>query len=115
LEAIDMKRNVVIYLATAICMCTAASSAHAHHSYGMFYDLCASVTIEGQVESIPWKNPHIWIDLKTDDGTAYSAEWTSLQNVTAAGLAREVLKAGDPASSSQAVQYATRPRYATRP
>jgi len=29
-----------------------ASSAHAHHSHGMFYDACTSVTIEGRVESI---------------------------------------------------------------
>jgi len=32
--------------------------------HGMFYDACTSVTIEGRVESIQWKNPHILIDLK---------------------------------------------------
>jgi Family of unknown function (DUF6152) len=88
-----MKRNA-IHLATAICI-TVASSASAHHSYGLFYDLCTSVTIEGQVESVQWKNPHVWIDLKTDDGTTYGVEWTGPQNLTRAGLATDALKAGD--------------------
>jgi hypothetical protein len=97
-EAIDMKRNAVMYLATVVCICTAAASAHAHHSHGMFYDLCTSVTIEGKVESVQWKNPHTWIDLKTNDGAAYRAEWTSLRGLTnsgVAGPAQEALRVGE--------------------
>jgi hypothetical protein len=86
LEAIDMKRNVVIHLATAICICT-ASSAHAHHSHPLFYDQCKKVTIEGRVESAQWKNPHVLIVLKMDDGTTYTAELTSLQILTNSGVA----------------------------
>ena len=70
----------------------------AHHSHGMFYDSCTSVTIEGKVESIQWKNPHTLIDLKTNDGAAYRAEWTSLQGLTNhgdAGRAQEGLKVGE--------------------
>ena len=81
-----MKRNVMIYLATAICICT-ASSAHAHHSHGLFYDQCKKVTIEGRVESTQWKNPHVLIVLKVDDGTTYTAELTSLQILTTMGVA----------------------------
>src|SRR6516162_284710 len=80
-----MKRNVMIYLATAICICT-ASAAHAHHSHGLFYDACKKVTIEGRVESAQWKNPHVLIVLKLDDGTTYTAEWTSLQELTNKGV-----------------------------
>ena len=82
-----MKRNVVIRLATAICICMAASSAHAHHSHPLFYDQCKTVTIEGRVESAQWKNPHVLIVLKMDDGTTYTAEWTSLQGLTNSGVA----------------------------
>jgi hypothetical protein len=89
-----MKRNVALCLAAASCISMAPSSAHAHHSYGMFFDLCQSVTIEGRVESIQWRNPHVWIDLKGDDATAYSAEWTSL-TPGGAGPAIDVLKPGD--------------------
>jgi hypothetical protein len=89
-----MKRNVVTCLAVASCLSMAPPSAHAHHSYGMFFDLCQSVTIDGRVESIQWSNPHVWIDLKGDDGTAYGAEWTSL-TPNGAGPARDMLKPGD--------------------
>ncbi len=68
LEVVDMKRNVVIHRAMAICMCS-ASSADAHHSHPLFYDQCKKVTIEGRVESAQWKNPHVLIVLKMDDGT----------------------------------------------
>ena len=81
-----MKRNMVIHLATAICICT-ASSAHAHHSHPLFYDQCKKLTIEGRVESAQWKNPHVLIVLKLDDGSTYTAEWTSLQGLTNNGVA----------------------------
>jgi hypothetical protein len=80
LEAIEMKRNVAIQLAAAICIC-AVSPAHAHHSHPLFYDQCKKVTIEGQVESVQWKNPHVLIVVKKDDGTTYTAEWASLQEL----------------------------------
>jgi uncharacterized protein DUF6152 len=51
--------------------------AGAHHSHPIFYDSCTSLTIEGEVESVQWKNPHVLIDLIANDGQAYRAEWTS--------------------------------------
>jgi hypothetical protein len=84
-----------IGLAAAICLCIPAWSAHAHHSYGTFFDLCTLVTIEGQVDTIDWKDPHIWIDLKTDDGVAYRAEWTSPRNLARDGVTSDRLKSGD--------------------
>jgi len=81
-----MKRDVMICLATAICICTAAS-AYAHHSHPLFYDQCKRLTIEGQVESVQWKNPHVLIVVKMDDGTTYTAELTSLQGLTNSGVA----------------------------
>jgi hypothetical protein len=86
LEAIDMKRNVMIHLATAISIFI-ASSALAHHSHALFYDQCKKVTIEGQVESTQWKNPHVLIVVKVNDGTNYTAELTSLQGLTNQGVA----------------------------
>jgi hypothetical protein len=67
--------------------------ARAHHSHPAFYDECTSVTIEGEIESVQWKNPHVLIDLTTSDGKAYRADWTS---VTALGRRSiEPPKAGD--------------------
>ena len=93
-----MKRNRVLHLATVVCLCAAASSAHAHHSHGMFYDQCTSVTIDGKIEAVQWKNPHTLIDVKTNDGAAFRAEWTSLQGLAnggVAGPAQEALKVGE--------------------
>jgi hypothetical protein len=79
-------KHVMIQLATVICICS-ATVAHAHHSHPLFYDQCKKVTIEGRVESAQWKNPHVLIVLKKDDGTTHTAEWTSLQILTTMGVA----------------------------
>jgi len=81
LEATGMKRHLVI-LATATGIGMAASSAHAHHSHPYFYDQCKSITIEGRVESVQWKDPHTVIVLKLDDGAAYTADWNALSALT---------------------------------
>jgi len=76
-----MKRNLVI-LATATGIGMAASSAHAHHSHLYFYDQCKSITIEGRVESVQWKDPHTVIVLRLDEGTAYTVDWNGLSALT---------------------------------
>ena len=81
-----MKRPAIL-LTTVIAMGMTASSVHAHHSHPIFYDQCKKITIEGRVESVQWKNPHVWIVLKMDNGTTNSAEWTSLQGLTSEGVA----------------------------
>jgi len=84
--AIDMKRSVWIHLATVICIFT-ASSALAHHSHPLFYDQCKKVTIEGRVERVEWKNPHVLMVVKLADGSSYTAEWGSLQGLANHGEA----------------------------
>ena len=91
-----MKRALVI-LATATGMGMAASSVQAHHSHPIFYEQCKSVTIEGRVETVQWKDPHTMIDLKADDGTTYHVEWAGLRGLTRnrwEGPARQALVAG---------------------
>jgi len=81
-----VKRHPMIQPAvTALVICVAASSSLAHHSHQTFYDPCKPVTIEGRIESIQWKDPHILLDLKLDDGRTYHAEWISLREVTTRG------------------------------
>ena len=70
---------------TALVICVAASSSLAHHSHQTFYDPCKPVTIEGRIESIQWKDPHILLDLELDDGRTYHAEWISPREVTTRG------------------------------
>jgi hypothetical protein len=89
-----MKPRVIVWLATSICICPALS-AYPHHAYGLFFDLCTSVTLEGRVDGVEWKTPHVWINLTTDEGTAYRAEWTSQQSLSNRGVTAETLKPGD--------------------
>lgn len=76
-----MKRRLTI-LAAAAGAILAAPSAQAHHSHPYFYDQCASITIEGRVESVMWQNPHSIIIVKLDDGTAYTVDWDGLRGLT---------------------------------
>jgi hypothetical protein len=92
-----MRRKPLIGLTTAVCLCTAASSAYAHHSHPYFYDECNSITIEGRVERVEFKDPHTRIVLRLDDGTAYTVDWAPLSRLTndrIIGPAKEALVFG---------------------
>ena len=92
-----MKRNALIGLTTAVWLCAAVSSAYAHHSHPYFYDECNSITIEGQVERVEFKDPHTWIVLKLDDGRAFTVDWAPLSRLTndrIIGPAKEALVFG---------------------
>ena len=92
-----MKRNALIGLTTAVCLCTAASSAYAHHSHPFFYDECKNITIEGRVERVEFTDPHTWIVIRLDDGTTYTVDWAPLSRLTntrVIGPAKEALVFG---------------------
>jgi hypothetical protein len=74
--------------------CAALLPATAHHSYGMF-DQCTATTLEGEINSAEWVNPHIVIYLRTQDVDNYRIEWYSLGQLQRDGIAAETLKAGD--------------------
>ena len=91
-----MRRHLVI-LATAISMATAASSASAHHSHPYFYDGCKSITVEGRLESVTFKDPHTILVVRLDDGAAYVVDWAGLRGLTRDGVlgpAKEALVFG---------------------
>ena len=91
-----MRHNLVT-LAVMLYVATAASSAYAHHSHPYFYDECKSITIEGRVESVDFKDPHTWIVLRLDDGTAYTVDWAPMMRLTkndVIGPAKQALVSG---------------------
>ena len=61
----------------AFAACSVLLPAHAHHSYGMF-DSCKPTTLEGEINSVQWVNPHIVISLRTQDVDDYRIEWYNL-------------------------------------
>ena len=70
-------RTAFVGIAALGMIVVASLPAKAHHSHPAFYDSCTTLTIEGQVDGVEWKNPHVLIDLMSDDKKAYRAEWTS--------------------------------------
>ena len=69
-----MRRKLVMR-AAILYLATRASSAYAHHSHPYFYDECKSITIEGRVERVEFKDPHSLIFLRLDDGMVYTVDW----------------------------------------
>ena len=91
-----MRRRLVM-LAVIFYIATKSSSAYAHHSHPYFYDECKSITIEGRVERVEFKDPHTWIFLRLDDGTTYTVDWAPLSRLTRNGIigpAKEALVFG---------------------
>ena len=91
-----MRQNLAMP-AVILSIATLASSAYAHHSHPYFYDECKSITIEGRVERVEYKDPHTWIVLRLDDGTAYTVDWapvSRLTNTRVIGPAKEALVFG---------------------
>ena len=64
-----------------------ALAALGHHSHPAFYDQCTTVTIEGQIDAVQWKNPHALLDITTNDGKAYRAEWSPPNALKREGIA----------------------------
>lgn len=83
-----MKRRAAMHLAAALCTGVAASSLQAHHSHPYFYDQCKSVTVEGRVESVEWKNPHTVMVVRLDNGAAYTVDWNGQGALTRDGVLR---------------------------
>jgi len=79
-----MKRGVGT-LAAALCLAI-ASPAFAHHSHPLVYDWCKSITVEGRLESVEYKNPHSIIVVRQDDGTAYTVDWLPMDYLTRDGI-----------------------------
>ena len=84
-----------LVMSAVVLLVALASSSYAHHSH--FYDQCKSITIEGRVEKVEFKDPHTWITLRLDDGTGYTVDWAPLSRLTKQGVigpAKEALVFG---------------------
>jgi hypothetical protein len=75
------------------------SEAQAHHAVASVYDLNKEIVLEGQLVKLNFVNPHpsMIVAVPNADGTA--TEWTlttaSIQNLTARGINKASIKAGD--------------------
>ena len=68
-------------LAAALSLAT-PSPAFAHRSHPLTYDWGKSITVEGRIETVEYKDPHSIIVVKQDDGAAYTVDWLPLDGLT---------------------------------
>ena len=87
-----MTRTVVAVLGAMVLIGT---TLQAHHGYANFF-LDRTVTVEGDIESLRYANPHVVMEIRTEDSTVYTVTWQSAYWVRQfAGVTSTTFKAGD--------------------
>ena len=82
----------------AVTLLFGAGSAYAHHSRAM-YDPGKSVTVEGTVKDVAYKNPHVWVNLVVKDAQNREQVWGmeggNLGGLYRMGWTQDTVKTGD--------------------
>jgi hypothetical protein len=83
----------------ALAVLGVSGHAFAHHSFAATYREKDSVTIEGELVQLDFRNPHsfVHVDVKQKDGTTvrYAVEWGGVGQLGQQGITRETFKVGD--------------------
>ena len=103
-----MNRVAFRFSALILALCIAAA-ASAHHPPLM--ERCYSLTFDGQVEQIEWRNPHVELFIRTAGGESHRVTWLNMQQLGLAGINRDTLHTGDQVT----VTVGTRNDAVTRP
>jgi len=93
-------RTTGLFFASFLC----SAAAHAHHSFGAFYEMTGLVELEGEITSVFWRNPHVRfsMDVVGSDGAAESWELEagSVNTLDRYGIDQEIIKVGSMISVS---------------
>ena len=83
----------------AACGCLLGAHAYAHHSFPGTYLEDRTITIQGELVQILYRNPHSFIQVmvKEGDGTLarYAVEWIGASELGRQGVTAATLKNGD--------------------
>ncbi len=90
-----MNRIATAVTALLFCMVLPLEIASAHHSFAANFDLSQTVEIEGTIQAVTWKNPHVKMSVLTTSGQVWDIESHSLSNLHRMQVNREVLVVGD--------------------
>ena len=70
-----------------------------HHSFAAHYFEEQRVSIEGEVVSFEYRNPHAWVHVNAPDSGGemrkYGAEWTNPRRLGEQGIKVDTIKPGD--------------------
>lgn len=88
-----------LVIASLFVLLLTSPSVHAHHSFAANFDLGKTIEIEGVIQSVIWKNPHVRLKVMTNGGTADERVWEveshSLSNLHRQAIDSTVLVVGD--------------------
>jgi len=76
-----------------------ATAAYAHHSFARDYHEDQMISLEGDVVSFDYRNPHAWVYFTANDSGGvmrkFGAEWANPRRLEQQGIGASVLKPGD--------------------
>ena len=95
-----MTRSLVVLLVAAAAMVAGGGTrAYAHHSFAATYLERQTVTVEGELVQLDFRNPHSFVHVmvKHKDGSTvrYAVEWGGVGQLGEQGVNRETFKIGD--------------------
>ena len=90
----------------------AATAAYAHHSFAKDYAEDKQISLEGDIVSFEYRNPHAWVYFTANDGSGvlrkFGAEWANPRRLEQQGVGATDSRRAI-TSSSAARQAAARP------
>ena len=92
-----MKRNVLIVLSLCIGLLAASIPVLAHHAIAAEFDSTKPIKFEGTVKTIDWMNPHIYVNIETQEAgktVVYSVEGGPPNALYRRGFTRDSLPLG---------------------
>jgi Family of unknown function (DUF6152) len=94
-----MKRSSWIVLSLCIGLLSSAIPMFAHHAVAAEFDTNKPIKFSGQVKSVDWMNPHIYVNIETKDESGktvvYSVEGGPPNALFRQGWRPDSLKVGD--------------------
>ena len=66
---------VAIRILTAVAFLLSAFPVSAHHSFAAVYDQSKPLRVDGVVQRVDWRNPHVVVALKAKDAAGAEVQW----------------------------------------
>lgn len=86
-------------LSLIAAVCLYAMQVQAHHGLANDFDASSVVEVEGVIESLQWRNPHVSITIAVEQPDGSTASWAvvsnSVSNLTRMGVTRDLLATGE--------------------
>ena len=87
------------WLILAVAALVGALPAYGHHSFAASYLEDQTISVEGELIELDYRNPHAWVHVSARDLSGrmqkVGAEWASASRLKLQGITTETLKPGD--------------------